>query len=136
MLLWRSRFLESSVRTLSRLLVVVGVLASYLLAVQGAYRWLTGVARGAEESESTTSGRIGRVVFLLLAGFGLLGALVGSFVALTPPEPPAPTSRGLDLPVPPDGVNEVHYDVGDATVTIVRVQHDAAAASDAASARP
>jgi hypothetical protein len=115
-------------RTRARLLVVVIVACAYVLAAQGLFRWITGIARGADEGARSTAGHVGRIAFALIAGCGLLASIVASLAAITPSPPVEPASRGLDLAVPSTGVNEVRYNVGDATVTITRVQHDASRA--------
>lgn len=115
----------SGARPVVRLLLLALVGTGYILGAQGAYRALTGIARGAEVPER---GRALRAVFGLVAIAGFFAAAFVSLATLNAPPPtssgPQPQGREIALPFPTEGQNEVRYQIGDASLTIIRVQHE------------
>jgi hypothetical protein len=103
-----------------RIAMVLAMCAAWLCIVQGLYRWVTGEARGAEgDEEAAPSQRVLRGLLVVVGGVGLLAVFFGGMVAITPREP-TESVQTISLPLPRAGQNEVHYAVGDASVSIMR----------------
>lgn len=99
-----------------RLAFVLFAIATCVAALEGGYRLIFGVARGAEPTARTSRGL--HALYVLVAMLMVFVVAIASLGASAPD----PTDMALDVRLPGPNERSVHYTIGnDASITIERV---------------
>ncbi|MEI8255189.1 MAG: hypothetical protein WCJ30_05895 [Deltaproteobacteria bacterium] len=104
-----------------RLAFLVVALGAYLPALEGGFRLVSGLGRGAEPT--TRAARAAQGLYVLVAFIGFFVVAMAMLGASAPDEAAAPVRaigpRGLDVRLPGPNERSVRYDIGpDASIVI------------------